>query len=116
MGDFNTRIEVKKNPHIELDVEKNKSLARLLIKKGEYEEIADQDQLYNDRLRKGGLFREGDYSLFAPTFKIGKQENYSTQRAPAWTDRIIYSGTSLKLMNYDSNNLIKISDHRPVFA
>lgn len=40
MGDFNSRIELKKSPNIELDVEKNKSLARLLIKRGEYEEIA----------------------------------------------------------------------------
>jgi hypothetical protein len=46
---------------------------------------------------------------------MGKDE-YKTQRNPAWTDRIIYRGKGLELLNYDSNNFVKLSDHRPVFA
>jgi len=55
--------------------------------------------------------------VFAPTFKIKPHKDiYNNKRNPAWTDRIIYSGESLELFNYDSNNLVKSSDHRPVFA
>jgi len=43
-------------------------------------------------------------------------DEYKKQRNPAWTDRILYKGEKLKLLNYDSNNFIKLSDHRPVFA
>ena len=64
-------------------------------------------------------FKEGNFTNFAPTFKI-KPENdiYSPKRNPAWTDRILYKGDAkvVQLMNYDSNNLLKMSDHRPVFA
>ena len=56
---------------------------------------------------------------FAPTFKIEKGTDiYSKKRSSAWTDRVIYRSNQriLKQFNYDSNNLVKLSDHRPVFA
>ena len=36
-------------------------------------------------------------------------------RNPGWTDRILYRGC-LQIQLYDSNNLIGLSDHRPVYA
>ena len=46
------------------------------------------------------------------------------KRNPSWTDRILYSCNCQKdesecdlvLKSYDSNNLVMLSDHRPVFA
>ena len=37
---------------------------------------------------------------------------------PSWTDRILYRSNMGQLVqvNYDCNNLVKVSDHRPVFA
>ena len=71
-------------------------------------------------------FKEGQIELFAPTFKLKENSDaYNPKRTPAWCDRIIYRGAKrqetaaqgiISLVNYDSNTLVKISDHRPVFA
>jgi hypothetical protein len=68
---------------------------------------------------------EGSICDFFPTFKIyNNEDRFNLKRVPSYTDRIIYKSGNmpntmepyLKLMNYDSNNLVKFSDHRPVFA
>ena len=89
------------------------------------------DQLFMDNFeskQKGAgyyRFKEGNTELFAPTFKLKMKTNqYGHKRTPSWTDRIIYRSKydpkgacdTLTLVNYDSNNLLKLSDHRPVFA
>lgn len=73
-------------------------------------------------------FKEGEAALFAPTFKLipGTNTLNMNHRTPGWTDRIFYRsrnlgysddhGDVLTLVNYDSNNLVTMSDHRPVFA
>ena len=64
-------------------------------------------------------FKEGLPYLFAPTFKLKPLLNkYNLKRVPSWCDRIIYRSREnyLRLLNYDSNNLLTQSDHRPVFA
>ena len=70
------------------------------------------------------FFQEGKIE-FAPTFKRKAYDNssFGLKRNPAWTDRILYfcsqndeNNTRLRLKGYDSNNLVDISDHRPVFA
>ena len=79
-------------------------------------------------------FKEGDAALFAPTFKLipGTNTVNINYRIPSWTDRILYrsrnlgnvktelgyrdEGDILTLINYDSNNHINMSDHRPVYA
>ena len=42
------------------------------------------------------------------------------KRNPSWTDRILYhfdsSVCEVFLKSYDSNNLVCLSDHKPVFA
>jgi synaptojanin len=84
------------------------------------------DTLYeNDQLNLGMLagqtfrfFNEGQIH-FPPTYKFDNgTDQYDTsekQRIPAWTDRILYRGQGLKLLEYQSANL-KMSDHRPVYA
>ena len=74
-------------------------------------------------MRVGYGYQEGVIS-FAPTFKLKTSieddgfQDYKLSRMPSWTDRIIYRSNDGQLIqvNYDSNNLIKTSDHRPVFA
>ena len=59
---------------------------------------------------------------FAPTFKrkMGDNTAYKIKRNPSWTDRVLYRFDKEKchvdLKSYDSNNLLVLSDHRPVFA
>ena len=76
-------------------------------------------------------FKEGDFSQFKPTYKYfyknkkdaTKNGSYDSKRMPAWTDRIVYRSNKyssgeqmLTLVNYDCNNTLNISDHKPVFA
>lgn len=66
------------------------------------------------------FFKEGEIA-FAPTFKRKAYDNttFKMKRNPAWTDRILYhcgQVDTLELCAYDSNNLVNLSDHRPVFA
>jgi hypothetical protein len=63
-------------------------------------------------------FTEGEIN-FAPSYKLMKDsDKYSIKRTQSWTDRIMFRSNNniLHLMNYESNNLVKVSDHRPVFA
>jgi len=81
--------------------------------------------LIEKRIERIGFgFREGNIS-FAPTFKFRLKDteedgfqDYKLKRMPSWTDRILYRSNDGQLIqvNYDANNLLKISDHRPVFA
>ena len=69
------------------------------------------------------FFKEGQIA-FAPTFKRKPFDNasFKLKRNPAWTDRILYfskdedESCALELKGYDANNLVCLSDHRPVFA
>lgn len=69
------------------------------------------------------LFKEFDEGqiMFAPTYKrkagLKHNQELSVKRNPSWTDRILFkAGQELTLDCYDSNNLVCLSDHRPVFA
>jgi len=90
-----------------------------MIKDDLFAELGQHDQFLQDRQMSPLFtgFKEGDFWHFAPTFKIKMCTNeYNPSRCPSWTDRIIYKGENFKLLNYDSNNFINMSDHRPVFA
>ena len=59
---------------------------------------------------------------FAPTYKYDKgTDNYSNptseskKREPAWCDRILWRGNCRPLC-YNSCNLVRLSDHKPVFS
>ena len=86
-----------------------------------------EDLLFNDQLifefKTGRVtgFNEGKI-MFAPTYKRqpGSNKNVSLKRNPSWTDRILFKHNAetcqLVQKSYDSNNLVTLSDHRPVFS
>lgn len=105
-------------------VNSNVEVAKYLIEQGLINVMLNHDQL-GLLLEKGKVmkgFKEGAIT-FAPTFKLNAGTDTYTlkksSRVPSYTDRILYKckdeGT-LKQLSYDSNNLLKCSDHRPVFA
>ncbi|KDR22712.1 Synaptojanin-1 [Zootermopsis nevadensis] len=120
-GDFNYRVDMDKDEMKEL------------IKKGEYDQIMQHDQLRVQQ-EQGNVFKnffEGDIN-FAPTYKYDLfSDDYDTSekcRAPAWTDRVLWKrrkqipDTDLssdwnpgRLVHYGRAEL-KQSDHRPVIA
>ena len=138
MGDYNSRVQESYGSvgnSAAVDKATNKAAVRRAMNKSDYPEIFANDQFnvdmmsgktpYNARYYN---FREGDASLFAPTFKLIPDTSTLNinHRTPSWTDRILYrsrnlgytndKGDILTLVNYDSNNLVNMSDHRPVFA
>src|SRR5271170_1573412 len=93
---------------------------RKLVTEEQWGTLYENDQL-NLGMIAGETFRyynEGTIN-FPPTYKFDNgTDHYDTsekQRVPAWTDRILYRGQGLKLLDYQSANL-KMSDHRPVYA
>lgn len=98
-------------------------LMRYLIEQGQINSMTSFDEL-KGLLGEGQCmqdFTEGEIA-FAPTFKFntgGDTYVLHDTRIPSYTDRILYKckhKNALKLEAYDSNNLLKSSDHRPVFA
>ena len=63
-------------------------------------------------------YDEGPIS-FPPTYKYDNgTDSYDTTekaRIPAWTDRILFKGSALRLKDYNRADL-RTSDHRPVYA
>ena len=85
-----------------------------------YDHLLTSCQLNTEKKiqRVGAGFSEGEIN-FAPSYKLLKDSfTYSTKRTSSWTDRIMFRSNQdiLQLLNYDSNNLVTASDHRPVFA
>lgn len=64
------------------------------------------------------FFKEGPLN-FAPTYKYNVgTSTYDTSeknRVPAWTDRILWIGETVKQIGYDRAEIMS-SDHRPVKA
>ena len=113
MGDLNYRISGYKPSILQ-------SMAQ-----DHYDILLQHDQLTMES-KLGNIpdiFKEGDIH-FAPTFKRKPYDNntFKLKRNPAWTDRILFhcdceqQPCRLQLKSYDSNNMVNISDHRPVFA
>ncbi|KAI3734149.1 hypothetical protein L6452_13612 [Arctium lappa] len=108
-GDLNYRISLP---------EKN---IRSLVDKKDWKTLIGYDQLKTELMDgQFGAWHEGIIN-FAPTYKylpdsdeyFGKDQE--TKRAPAWCDRIIWSGEELKQIMYTRTES-KLSDHRPVKA
>ncbi|GFG38407.1 hypothetical protein Cfor_12437, partial [Coptotermes formosanus] len=120
-GDFNYRVDMDKDEMKEL------------IKKGDYDQILQHDQLRVQQ-EQGNVFKnflEGDIN-FAPTYKYDLfSDDYDTSekcRAPAWTDRVLWKRRKQmpdrdlpsdwnpgRLVHYGRAEL-KQSDHRPVIG
>ncbi|EPT03582.1 hypothetical protein FOMPIDRAFT_1046622 [Fomitopsis schrenkii] len=104
------------NYRIDLENERARSLAT----SNDYDALLAADQL-KQAMDDGVAFRgyqEGPL-LFRPTYKydVGtdKYDSGEKMRIPAWTDRVLFKGTTLDLSSYSRAEL-KSSDHRPVFA
>nr|XP_018264769.1 phosphatidylinositol phosphate phosphatase [Kwoniella dejecticola CBS 10117]OBR86927.1 phosphatidylinositol phosphate phosphatase [Kwoniella dejecticola CBS 10117] len=93
---------------------------RQAIEDGDLDSLLGSDQLLN-AMDAGETFigyDEGPIS-FKPTYKYDNGTDYydtsEKQRVPAWTDRILFRGSSLRLKDYNRAELMT-SDHRPVYA
>lgn len=113
LGDLNYRINLPNDR------------CRYLIENGAFDELAQFDQLNQERQAKGGAFFgfQEDQIKFYPTYKFDKRtSNYDTsekQRVPSWTDRVLYRSTindKLTSLNYNSVMDIFESDHKPVYS
>ncbi|SCU89008.1 LADA_0E13190g1_1 [Lachancea dasiensis] len=109
MGDFNYRISL---PNDEV---------RLAVRNAEFGKLFEKDQL-NEQMIAGESFpyyNEMEIN-FPPTYKFDPgTKTYDTSeklRIPAWTDRILSRGESLRQTSYGSADNIIFSDHRPVYA
>ncbi|OCF75027.1 phosphatidylinositol phosphate phosphatase [Kwoniella mangroviensis CBS 8886] len=95
---------------------------RQAIEDGSLDALLDSDQLLN-AMDAGETFRgyeEGPISFLSVVryFLDNGTEDYDTsekQRVPAWTDRVLFKGSALRLKDYNRAELMT-SDHRPVYA
>lgn len=111
LGDFNYRVNG------------NLSAICEAMKQNMFEVLHSNDQLFFEMKigRVGVGFKEGKIR-FAPTYKRirGSNEGYKLKRIPSWTDRIVYQHNAESCVflqkSYDAQNLVTMSDHRPVFS
>ncbi|KAJ3316458.1 inositol polyphosphate 5-phosphatase, partial [Boothiomyces sp. JEL0866] len=107
-GDFNYRIDG------------DNSAVRSKIVEKDYDWLLSNDQLTKQMSRKIVFsgFTESPPE-FDPTYKYDNNSNiYDTSeknRVPAWTDRVLYKGKGVNLVEYDRGEQT-MSDHRPVKA
>ncbi len=96
-----------------------------MIRSGRSEQLAllwDADQLVREIEGERAFvgFEEGDYE-FPPTFKVKRSAKleYTSQRSPAWCDRILrrsVSGFPVRQLSLQMARAICTSDHKPVMS
>ncbi|XP_055597459.1 inositol polyphosphate 5-phosphatase OCRL-like [Uranotaenia lowii] len=90
-------------------------------KNNDYNQLFPFDQLYLEKFREKIFqnYNEGKIT-FAPTYKYDPgTDNWDSsekKRSPAWCDRILWKGSQIDLLKYDSVMQLRKSDHKPVFA
>jgi phosphatidylinositol-bisphosphatase len=107
-GDLNFRIDLSN-----FDV-------RRLCHDGDMQSLLQHDQMLKIQPQHRLLSRYFEPRItFPPTYKydVNTQifDSSKKQRAPAWCDRILYSGTEVYAHAYGRTELL-YSDHRPVYA
>lgn len=110
LGDLNYRIT-------DLDPK----IVKEMVDKANYKPILEYDQLRQQHKIQAVFagYQEGEI-MFRPTYKYdpGSDEWDSSEknRAPAWCDRVLWRGDTMKQIMYRSHPELRISDHKPVSA
>lgn len=108
LGDFNYRINLPNDT------------VRSLASKDDLQPLYDCDQLTRSR-EIGAVFPGYIESpiKFKPTYKYDNgthtYDSSEKQRIPAWTDRVLFKGEGLGILEYGRAEL-RTSDHKPVYA
>lgn len=109
VGDLNFRVKCSYKEAVEMS------------RKGEYDALREKDELMM-AMAGGRAFREFDEGIldFAPTYKFDERsreyDTSSKMRVPSWTDRVLWKGNSMRLLDYSAMHNVLVSDHRPVRA
>jgi endonuclease/exonuclease/phosphatase family metal-dependent hydrolase len=109
VGDLNFRVKCGYKEAVEMS------------QRGEYAGLRGKDELMM-AMAEGRAFRDFDEGVldFAPTYKFDEgSKEYDTSsklRVPSWTDRVLWKGNSMRLLDYSAMHNILVSDHRPVRA
>jgi hypothetical protein len=96
----------------------NSDIIRRFVGEGERWMLMKRDELMHE-MSNGNTaigYKEGTIS-FPPTYKL-KGSNYSKNRIPSWTDRIIFKDKSKTLIQESYGSIVsnRYSDHTPVFS
>ncbi|TFK42443.1 Endonuclease/exonuclease/phosphatase [Crucibulum laeve] len=129
LGDLNFRLDIPKTHPLAL-LRKLPEFSEAIASESTRAELKEFDQLTIEK-RKRNIFiglREGDFWKFKCSYKykLGKVDEYSLKRAPAWTDRVLYTTHSDSPDSPQSSHITNLlytsipsyttSDHKPVVS
>ncbi|KAH9930704.1 skeletal muscle/kidney enriched inositol 5-phosphatase [Fomitopsis serialis] len=128
-GDLNFRLAIP--PSHPLAVLSHEELTRKLVTEADREALKDCDELRIERDERGSCFvglREGEFWKFKCSYKykLGEVNTYDRKRAPAWTDRVMYTSytdspdrpreSTIQNLLYTSIPSYTTSDHKPIVS